>query len=169
MAYGSLPAGQTTRSNPKVDYYPVDASTKITKGEVCHVSGSTGYFITATSSTYNGNAPFVCVATADNSSGAAGAIAVAVVGEGQFVTVKTDSALNPGDSVKVSASNPGRVTKFTAGTDAQDLKVGVFTRKEGGIITKNSTTPYTEQFTDAGDFSVGAAASGDIVEIWLGR
>lgn len=168
MAYGSMPAGQTTRSNPKVDYYPVDASTKITKGDVCHVNSS-GYFQTATSSSYNGNAPFVCVVTADNTSGAAGAIAVAVVGEGQFVTVKTDSALNPGDSVKVSASNDGRVTAFVAGTDAIELKVGVFTRKEGGIITKNSTTPYTEQFTDAGDYNVGAAASGDIVEIWLGR
>lgn len=163
-----MPAGQTTRSNPKIDYYPVEASTKITKGDVCHVDTS-GFFITATSSTYNGNSPFVCVVTADNSSGAAGAIAVAVVGINQFVTVKTDSALNPGDSVKVSTSNPGRVTKFTPGTDNEDLKVGTFTRKEGGIITKNSTTPYTEQFTDVGDYSVGAAAIGDIVEIILDR
>lgn len=167
MAYGSLAAGQTTRSNPKVDYLPCN-NEKILKGSVCCVNAS-GFITTATSSNYSGNAPFVCVVTTDNSAGTAGAIPVPVVGEGQFVTVITDSALFPGQSVKVSSTNAGHVTAFVAGTDSEDLKVGYFTRIEGGIITKNSTTPYTEQFTDAADYNVGNAIIGQVIEIWLGR
>ena len=87
-----------------------------------------------------------------------------MVGTGEFVTVETESALSAGDPVKVSSTN-GNVELLVIGSDDINLKVGTFLRKEGGTIAKNSTTPFTEEFADDGDYSPGNAAANDIVEI----
>lgn len=163
MAFGTRPAGTTTRSNPLVDYLPL-AAENLAKGKVCYTSDA-GFITIATNAGSDNRSKFVTVEAVDNSAGSAGDLAIGVVGRGQYVTVETTTALSPGDPVKVSTTVNGDVELFVVGTDDEGLKVGTFLRKEGGTIAKNSTTPFTEEFTDDGDYSPGNAAANDIVEI----
>lgn len=162
MAFGTRPAGTTTRSNPKVDFLPL-AVENLARGKVCYTSDA-GFITIAVAATSSGRTKFVTVEAVDNSTGNAGEIAIGVVGPGQFVTVETETALSPGDRVKVSSTN-GNVALFVVASDDEKLLVGTFLRKEGGTIAKNSTTPFTEEFTDDGDYSPGNAVANDIVEI----
>lgn len=166
MAFGTRGAGVTTRSNPMVEYLPLDA-VSIAKGRVATVDAG-GHLNQATSADPAGSPFFVTVEAVDNSGGSAGDLACGVVGSGQHVTVEVASdsaALSPGDAVKVSNTDAGKVELFVAGTDAEGIKVGEFLRKEGGTIAKSGTTPFTEEFTDDGDYSVANAAAGDFIEI----
>jgi hypothetical protein len=168
MTFGTRGKGVTTRSNPMVEYLPLDA-VSIAKGAVC-VMDAGGHLNQATSASAAGSPFFVTVEAVDNSGGSAGDLAVGAVGSGQHVTVEVASdsaALTPGDAVKVSDTDAGEVELFVAGTDAEGIKVGVFLRKEGGTIAKNGSTPFTEEYTDGGDYSVSSAAAGDIIEVRL--
>lgn len=162
MAFGKRTAGTTTRSNPKIEYPPL-AAENLARGRVCYANDA-GFITIAVAATSSGRTKFVTVEAVDNSAGSAGDVAIGVVGPGEFVTVETTSALSPGDRVKVSSVN-GKVELFVVGTDTEEELVGTFLRKEGGTIAKNSTTPFTEEFTDNGDYSPGNAAANDIVEI----
>lgn len=164
MAYGTRGKGTTTRSNPTVEYLAL-AAESIAKGVVCFTNDA-GYITIATSADSAKRPKFVTIEAVDNSAGSAGDLAVGVVGEGQYVTVQTTTALSAGDAVKVT--DDGKVGLFVVGSDDINLKVGTYLRKEGGTIAKNSTTPYTEEYTDAGDYNVGNAAANDIVEIRIG-
>lgn len=164
MAFGTRPRGTTTRANPTLEYLPL-AAESIVKGAVC-VTNDAGFITIATSSNSAKRPKFVTVEAVDNSGGSAGDLAVGVVGEGQYVTVETTTALSPGDPVKVT--DDGKVGLLVVGSDDINLKVGTFLRKEGGTIAKNSTTPFTEEFTDDGDYSPGNAVAEDIVEIRIG-
>lgn len=166
MGYGTRAAGTTTRPNPTVEYLPL-AVENLAKGRVC-VTNDAGYITIATNANSAKRPKFVSIEAVDNSGGSAGDLAIGVVGEGQYVTVETTGALSPGDPVKVDAAENGKVTLFDVSSDDINLKVGTFLRKEGGTIAKNSTTPFTEEFTDNGDYSPGNAADGDIVEIIIG-
>jgi len=166
MAFGTRPAGQTTRPNPSLEYLAL-SNISIAKGVVAEVNDA-GFIVVSTNATSAGRAKFVTIEAVDNSGGAAGDIPVGTVGTGQYVTVTAASdtaTLSPGDGVKVSDTDPGEVELFVAGTDAAGLKVGTYLRREGGTIAKNPSTPFTEEFTDDGDFSPGNAVAGDIIEI----
>ncbi len=167
MAFGTRPAGTTTRSDPKVEYFPL-AVESIARGVVCYTNNA-GFITIAIAASSAGRAHFVTVQAIDNSGGSAGDLAVGIVGDGQFVTVTVSTGsptLSPGDPLKVGSDN-GEVDLFVVGTDLESLKVGVFLRKEGGTIAKNSTTPFTEDFTDDGDYSPATAVAGDIIEARL--
>ena len=162
MAFGTRPAGTTTRANPKLEYIGLKAE-NLLRGKVCYVD-DTGFITIAVAATSIGRTKFVTVEALDNSGGSDGDIAIGVVGPGQFVTVETSGALVAGDRVKVSGTN-GLVERYIPGTDLEDALVGTFLRKEGGVIAKNATTPFTEEFTDDGDYDAGDAVANDIVEI----
>lgn len=162
MAFGTRPAGTTTRANPKIEYIGM-AVENVARGVVVVVD-DTGFITIATAALATGRTKFVTVEALDNSGGSAGDIAIGVVGPGQFVTVETVSALVAGDRVQISATD-GKVNRFIPGTDNEEDLVGTFLRKEGGVIAKNATTPFTEEFTDDGDYDVGDAVANDIVEI----
>lgn len=161
LAFGARVAGTTTRSNPSVEYLPL-AAESIARGVVCYTNDA-GFITIATSGASAKRPKFVTVEAVDNSAGSAGDVAVGVVGQGQYVTVETTTALSPGDPVKVTSN--GKVGLLVVGSDDINLKVGTYLRKEGGTIAKNSTTPYTEEFTDDGDYKPADAAANDIVEI----
>ncbi len=164
MAFGTRPAGTTTRANPKVEYLP-QAATNIPRGSVCFVNDA-GFIQEAATGTGSDNrTKFVSVQALDNSGGAAGDLAIGVVGPGQFVTVETTTTLVPGDRVIVSTTVDGKVERYVPATSVAAELVGTFLRKEGGTIAKDVSTPFTEEFTDDGDYSPGTAAINDIVEI----
>lgn len=164
MAFGTRQAGTTTRSNPIVEYLAL-AAESIARGRVCYTNDA-GFITIAAAGSSAKRPHFVTIEAVDNSAGDAGDLAVGVVGSGQYVTVQTTSTLSPGDPVKVSATN-GKVTLFVVGSDDDNLKIGTYLRKEGGTIAKNSTTPYTEEYTDGGDYKPADAAVNDIVEILI--
>ncbi len=164
MAYGTAVAGTTTRPNPFVQYFGL-SNVSIAKGRVCYTNDA-GFIVIATAAE-NDRPFFVTVKAVDNSAGSAGAVPVPIVGAGQYVTVQTKSILSPGDPVKVSSTD-GMVTLLVIDTDALALKVGVYTGKVSGTVSKSTSTPYAETFTDGGDYNVSDAAVDDIVEILIG-
>ena len=164
MAFGNRPKGTTTRANPKEEHRKM-TNANIPKGVVVG-HNDTGYIVVAdTSGSLDGRTKFVTTEAKDNSGGAAGDLTIAVVGPGQFVTVETTTTLVAGDRVKASTTVAGDVERFVPTTDTADELVGTFLRKEGGQITKNLLTPFTEEFLDDGDFGPGSAAINEIVEI----
>jgi hypothetical protein len=169
MAFGLTPAGTITKENLKLSTrrLPVAATTNIAKGDVCEIDGSGNVIISPVDSVA-GNF-FVALAAADNSAGAAGDISVPLAVRGHFVTVVADDAINPGERVKLSATDNGTVVPFLETTDSEEKLVGVYWGKEGGIVVKSTTDAdgYAETFTDDADFVPVAAADGDIVEIEL--
>ena len=164
MAFGLIPAGTITRETIiSTRRIPVKAATTITKGNVCELSS--GYLVTSpTAATIDVN-HFVALETVDNSAGANGALTAPVAVSGHYVTVVADGAIQPGARVQVSGSTAGQVITAAATITKQ---LGWYTGKEGGVITKDSSTPYAEEFVDNGDFPPVACADGDIIEIYLG-
>jgi hypothetical protein len=161
MAFNTRGIGTTTRANPSVEYLPL-AAENLLKGKVCYTNDA-GFATIATSAGSDNRSKFVTVESVDNSGGSAGDLAIGVVGRGQHVTVETTTILSPGDPVKVTTD--GKVGLFVVGTDDEGLKVGTYLRREGGTIAKNGSTPFTEEYTDGGDYSVTNAAANDVVEI----
>ena len=169
MAYGTTAAGTITKEQTLLSTkrYPVAASTLITKGQVC-VIDSSGNLVTAPTSATAGKQHFVSLETVDNSAGSAGDLSCPVAVRGHFVTVVADGTILPGQPVKTSTSTAGRVLAFAVGTDAEGLKVGYYTGKEGGSVNKSiSTSPYLETFTDGENFLTASAAQGNVIEIEL--
>ena len=164
MAFGLIPAGTITRETIiSTRRIPVKAATTITKGNVCELSS--GYLINSpVAATVDVN-HFVALETIDNSGGANGALTAPVAVSGHYVTVVADGAIQPGARVQVSGSTAGQVITAAATITKQ---LGWYTGKEGGVITKDSSTPYAEEFVDNGDFPPVACADGDIIEIYLG-
>ena len=164
MAFGLIPAGTITRETIiSTRRIPVKASTTITKGNVCELSS--GYLVASpTTATVDVN-HFVALETVDNSAGANGALTAPVAVSGHYVTVVADGVIRPGARLQISASTAGQVITTGGGGNKQ---IGWYTGKEGGIISKDGSTPYQETFADNGDFPPVACADGDIIEIYLG-
>lgn len=172
MAFGTRGPGTTTRSNPMIEYLPLDA-VSIAKGVVATVDDGGHLNIATEAAGGEGRPFFVTIEAVDNSAGSAGDLAVGAVGAGQHVTVTVSAGsatLSPGDPVKIGTDN-GEVALYVVGASADPAgeKVGVYLRKEGGTIAKNASTPFTEEFTDAGDYNVGTAVAGDVIEIRIGQ
>ena len=164
MAFGLIPAGTITRETIiSTRRIPIAGTTTITKGNVCELVG--GYLKNSpTTATVDVN-HFVALETIDNSGGSAGDLSAPVAVSGHYVTVVADAAIRPGARVQVSASTAGQV--ITAAGDI-DQQIGWYTGKEGGTISKDSSTPFQETFTDDSDFPPVVCADGDIIEIYLG-
>ena len=164
MAFGLIPAGTITRETIiSTRRIPVAASESISKGQVCElVSGYLKKSPVAATADVN---HFVALEAVDNSSGSAGDLSAPVAVSGHYVTVVADGVIRPGARVQVSASTAGQV--ITAAGDI-DQQIGWYTGKEGGTISKDSSTPFQETFTDDSDFPPVACADGDIIEIYLG-
>lgn len=166
MAFTNRGPGITTRSNPMLEYHAI-AVENIAKGVVVQTNLAGFTTIATEATTLLGYPFFVSIEAIDNSGGSAGDLAIGQVGAGQFVTVTVSAGaptLSAGDPVKIGTDN-GEVTLWVTGSDPEAEKVGVYLRREGGTIAKNVSTPFTEEFTDAGDFSVGNAEAGDVIEI----
>lgn len=165
MAFGNSPAGTITKQFTgmvSTRRLPVAASTNISKGDVV-VPNASGDLIVASDAD---EAPYyVAIEPADNTSGSAGDISAPLAVGGHFVTVVADGVINPGDKVKISATDAGEVVKFLPTTDAEVIAVGIYWGQEGGTIVKATSTPFAETFTDDADFVPVASAQGDIIEI----
>jgi hypothetical protein len=166
--FGTTPAGTITKEQTLLSTtrLPVSASTFIHAGNVCELDAATGFIIVAVHTHVNVE-HFVALADADNSSGVSAAITVPLAVRGHYVTVIADNAIQAGDYVKVGSDDDGTVQRFIPGTDDNNLIVGLYTGKEGGKISKATTTPYLESFTDQADFPPVAAAEGDVIEVRL--
>jgi hypothetical protein len=164
MAFGLIPAGTITRETIiSTRRIPVKASTTITKGNVCELSS--GFLVPSpTAATADVN-HFVALETVDNSAGANGATTAPVAVTGHYATVVADGVIRPGARVQISGSTAGQVI-----TSAGDIEksIGWYTGKEGGIISKDGSTPFQETFVDNSDFPPVACADGDVIEIYLG-
>jgi hypothetical protein len=167
MAFGTTPAGTITKEQTRLSIrrFPVNFHANIAKGDVVF-AGTNGALAQADDDTSAGSEWFVALEPADNSSGVTGAISCPVAVRGHYVTVVADGAIQAGTPVKCS-STAGRVVAFATGTDAEGLKVGIYTGKEGGTISKSGSTPYLESFTDNADYTPVAAAQNDVIEIRL--
>jgi len=148
MAFGLTPAGTITKEQTRLSTrrLPVASAANIAKGDVCYVNSS-GYLAQATSSVGAGAEWFVALEPANNTSGTNAAISCPVAVKGHYVTVITSGTIYPGYPIKASAT-AGQVQAFVVGTDAEGLKVGIYTGIEGGIIAKSGSTPYLESYTD---------------------
>ena len=169
MSFSITPAGTITKEQTLLSTkrLPVSASTLITKGNLCNMDAATGFVIKSPTTAVAGVEYMVALATVDNSSGVSGALTVPLAVRGHFVTVVADNTILPGDWVKSSTSNAGRVMRWVPATDNENLKAGIYWDKEGGSIAVAATTPYLESFTDSENFPPVAAAQGDVIEIQL--
>lgn len=168
MSLTLTPAGVITKEQTLLSTRRLNVSggANIAKGNVCELDATGFVIVSPTSQTVN--VPhFVALASENNTSGTAGDLTVPLAVRGHFVTVVADGVINPGDLVKVSDGTAGRIKRFVPGTDDNNLICGQYWGKEGGIITKASTTPYLESFADNADFVPVVCAQGDIVEIEL--
>jgi hypothetical protein len=167
MAFGLTPAGTLTKEQTRLSIrrLPVANNANIAKGDVC-VVGTTGYLAQATSSSSFGSEWYVALEPANNTGGISAAISCPVAVRGHYVTVVADGTIQAGTPVKLTTT-AGRVIAFVTGTDAEGLKVGVYTGKEGGTIAKSGTTPYAETYTDNADFVAVACAQNDVIEVRL--
>lgn len=165
MAYGTTGAGTITKEQTllSIRRFGVAASTTITKGQVV-VFDAGGDLITATTTPAVGP-HYVALETVVNS-GADDAVQCPVAVQGHYVTVIADGTITPGDHVQQATSTAGHVITWAGSTHAEI--VGTYMGKEGGIVAKDTDTPYAETFTDGADFKPVDAADGDVIEILLG-
>ena len=168
MSLTKTPAGVITKEQTLLSTrrLNVTGATNIAKGNVCELD-ATGFVIKSPTSQTVNVPHFVALAAADNTSGSHGDLTVPLAVRGHFVTVVADLTINPGDLVKCSSNVAGAVMRFVPGTDDNNLIVGQYWGKEGGIITKATTTPYLESFADNADFVPVVCADTDVVEIEL--
>ena len=167
MAFGLTPAGTITKEQTRLSTkrLPVKTGVNIAKGDVCFVT-TLGYVDQATNSTAAGSEWFVALEPANNTSGTNGAISVPLAQKGHFVTVVASDVIQPGTPVKIG-STTGQVVAFVTGTDAEGLKVGIYQGKEGGVISKDSNTPFLESYTDSENFVPVTCAATDVIEVLL--
>lgn len=161
--FQNFEAGMPMSIPPKVDSFPL-AVENLVKGRVC-ITNDAGFITIATVALSAKRDHFVNIAAVDNSGGSAGDLPVGVVGSGQRVTVQTKTILEPGDSVKVSATD-GMVDLFVVGTDDNNLKIGTYIGIEPGVYSKDSADPFAEGYTTNAKPEVNAAVD-DIVVIEL--
>lgn len=166
--YGPTPAGTITKEQTllSIRRLPVSGAANIVKGNVCTLKESEGNVVVAPTTQVAGSPWFVALENADNTSGTDGAISVPLAVKGHFVTVVADGTILPGDLVKC-ATTAGQVIAAVAGTDSTDLVVGRYTGKEGGFITKDSSTPFAEARGAEADFLPQTASDGDVIEVEL--
>jgi hypothetical protein len=166
--FGTTPAGTITKEQTLLSIMrlPISNGLKVTAGQVLSLDAATGFLIVRTSALVDVE-NFVALADTDNTGGASGALSVPCAVRGHYVTVIADSVIQPGDYVKASDDNDGQVVRFVPGTDDRNLLVALYTGKEGGKISKATTTPYLESFTDQADFIPVACAEGDVIEVRL--
>ena len=158
--FQSWTAGIPLSIPPRVDQFP-GGTVAIPKGDVV-ITNDAGQIITATVALSGSRQHFVAIRALTDTSGD---VKTDIVGPGQRVTVETSSILEPGDGVKVSATD-GQVQLFVVASDDIDLRIGTYIGVEPGVYSKDSATPFAEGFsTDSGP-EVNAAA-GQIVAIEL--
>jgi hypothetical protein len=164
MAYGTTSAGTMTKEQTllPVARLPIAASTTITRGNV--VTIVSGYAVVSPTTQVAGSEYYVALETVANS-GSNGDAYVNCARRGHFVTVVADGTIQPGDPVKAATGTAGQVIAFVKGTDAEGLKIGIYTGKEGGTVSKSASTPYAETLTDAAVYALTACADGDVIEI----
>lgn len=157
--FNNFEAGTPMSISPKVDSFPL-AVENLVKGRLV-VTNDAGFVTIATAALSAKRDHFVSIQAIDNSGGSAGDLAVLVVGSGQRVTVQTKSILEPGDPLKISATN-GMVTLFVVGSDDNNLKVGTYIGIEPGVYSKDSGGVFAERYTTDARPEVNAAVD-DIV------
>lgn len=171
MAFGITPAGTITKEQTlhSIRRFPVGNAENIAKGNVVDIDVDGNLVNSATDNTDLHVPSYVALEPVNNSGGADGDLACPVAVPGHFVTVTTSTPINPGDKVKRSATVVGRIAKWEPGTDNEDIHIGIYYGKEGGIITKSVTSAddFAEIFTDDADFVPVPATTDDIVEIEL--
>jgi hypothetical protein len=148
---------------PRVENFPL-SNINVAKGEVVNTD-TAGDMVVATVANSPKKQHFVTIEAVDNSGGSAGDLHVAVVGQGQQVTVQTKSILSPGDPVKIAATD-GMVALFDVALDDDNLRIGHYVGKEPGTYLKDSATPFAESYEN--DFTSLDCAVDDIVIIELG-
>ena len=168
MAFGTTAAGTITKEQTllSIRRLPVAATTSISKGNVLEQDAGGDLIVSPTTRTAEVN-HYVALEAVDNSSGSDGDLHVPCAVAGHFVTVVADGAIRPGTAVVISGSTAGQVIAYVAATHARNHVVGIYWGKEGGTVSKDSSTPYLESFTDAADFSPADAADGDVIEVQL--
>lgn len=166
--FGTTPAGTITKEQTLLSArrLPVSAGLHIVAGNLLEVDAATGLLIVAVAANVNTQC-FVALADADNTSGVSAAITCPVAVRGHFVTVVADNAIEPGDKIKKSTNNNGKVMRFIPGTDDNNLAIGQYWGKEGGTISKSTTTPYLESYSDNADFPPVVCAQNDVIEVEL--
>lgn len=167
MAFGLTGAGTITKEQTllSIRRLSVKGSTTLTKGEVVVIEDANGDLITQTTTPHDGP-HFVALETVDNSTGSANDLQCPVAAKGHYVTVIADGVIEPGEAVQGATSTAGQVIVWD-GSESDEI-VGVYTGKEGGIISKAATTPFAETFADDADFKPVPCADGDVIEILLG-
>lgn len=167
MAYGTTAAGTITKEQTllSIRRLPIAASTTITKGNVCNPD-TDGNLVVSTTGQVAEVPHYVALETVVNS-GAAAAAYCPVAVTGHFVTVVADNVIVAGERVVSSGATAGQVIAYVAASHTIDQVVGVYTGKEGGVVSKSGSTPYLESMTDGADFSPADAADGDVIEIQL--
>ncbi len=171
MAFGLTPAGTITKEQTlhTIRRFPVNEAENIVKGNVLDIDADGNLINAATDNTDVLVPSYVALEPANNTNGSDGDISCPVAVPGHFVTVTTDNPINPGDKVKRSTTIAGRIEKWESGTDLEEIHIGIYYGKEGGIITKSVTSAddFAETFTDDADFVPVPATTDDIVEIEL--
>jgi len=167
MAFGLTPAGTITKqftgmvSTRRIN---VKGAVNISKGNVVYVDTS-GRSTVASNADDGGF--YVALENANNTAGTDGDISVPLAVGGHYVTVVANGTISPGERVIIGAV-AGRVENATT-TSAESKIVGTYWGKEGGKITKSTTSAdgYQETFSDQADFVPVNCATGDIIEIEL--
>ncbi len=174
MAFGTTPAGTLTKQATgivSIRRFGVADSENISKGQVLDQDTS-GFLVVAATDNLSDNASaYVALEPANNTGGSDGDISCPVAVPGHYVTVVCgDSVINPGDKIKRDATVQGRIAQFEPGTDDDDIAIGRYFGKEGGIIVKSTTDldDFAETFTDDADFVPVASTDDDVLEILLG-
>jgi hypothetical protein len=156
-------AGMPMSIPPKVDSLPIATNTVITKGDIiCRNAG--GFMTVATVALAVKKKCFVAIETVSNNPGADGAKAILCVGQGQRATVLTKSILSPTQGIKVSATN-GAAALFDEVLDNDNIRIGHYVGKEGGVYSKDAT-PFGESFTTDSHPEVACAVD-DIIVVEL--
>jgi hypothetical protein len=164
-----IPAGVITKEQtllPPVRL-PLSRGLKVTQGQVCVLDTSTGFIIVMSTIQPVDAAPYVALATVDNTGNASGFLTAPFAKRGHFVTVTADNAIQGGDKIKGSTTTAGDVMRFIPGTDNNNLAIGVYRAIEGGQVSKSATSPYLESFTDTENFPTAAAANTNVIEVEL--
>jgi hypothetical protein len=165
--FETIPAGVTTRSNPHVQFFDVAAATAILQGSVINNDGS-GFINSVTA---EDDAKYVAIEPIDNTLGAQGDIRVGCVGAGEFVTVVAGATIVQGSYVKILTAGTNllitTVTPWVAGDD-ESLILGRYFAKPSGNVTRATSDPFNETYTDEGDFNVNDAVTTEIIEIRVG-
>jgi len=164
--YRSIEKGDVLELGFLAKYYRINAI-NVPKGEILvPTTGSATYLIAALTAVNYGQF-YVGIENKDNSAGSDGDLSIAVASDGDLVALIAGAALKAGEEVKVGATTQ-KLTRWVPGTDALELKVGVYVGKEAATFARASSTPFTETLNGSRIFPADAADT-DVIGVRLGR